>query len=315
VLVTGGAGYIGGHTIATLLDRGDEVVVVDDMSSGSPARVDGLPLVQADLADATSVTVVAAAMRRYDIDSVIHFAARKEVDDSVERPAWYYSQNVGGLAHLLIAMQDSGVGELVFSSSAAVYGDADGIIDEDAPVRPLNPYGATKLAGEQLVAAAARAWPLSALSLRYFNVGGAGRPDLADVGGRNLIPSVIDAIDRDEAPTIFGDDYETPDGTCVRDYVHVVDVAEAHVAALSGLGGPGHSALNIGTGTGTSVREMISAITHVSGRAVVPRIASRRRGDPAAVVADVRRAKDRIGWESRLELSDIVESAWSSRRQ
>ena len=315
VLVTGGAGYIGAHVVRLLVERGDDVVIVDDLSNGVLARIGDLSLYRLDLADPASIAPLAEAMRRHRIEAVVHFAARKRVDESVERPAWYYRQNVGSLAILLEAMQAEGVHRLVFSSSAAVYGATEGqAIAEDAPTEPVNPYGATKLVGEQLAAAAAHAFPLRAASLRYFNVAGAGWPELGDTAVLNLVPMVFERLDAGESPVIFGDDYPTPDGTCVRDFVHVLDLAEAHLAMLGHLesADPGHVAANVGTGTGYSVREVIEAITRTAGVHVRPVVRGRRAGDPAAVVADPGAMRALTGWESRRGLTDIVESAWES---
>ncbi len=312
-MVTGGAGYIGAHTVRLLQDRGDEVLIADDLVTGSTDRVPGVPLVRVDLASDGAAQVLADALVEHDIEAVIHFAARKQVGESVARPAWYHRQNVGGLAQLLDAMQSAGVHRLVFSSSAAVYGQADGAIDETHPTVPLSPYGATKLIGEQLIAAASAAWPLRAASLRYFNVGGAASPELGDTEALNLIPIVLEHLDRGEAPEIFGDDYPTADGTCVRDYVHVLDVAQAHLTVLDALGSqPGHVAYNIGTGVGTSVREMITSISLAAGSILEPVVRPRRDGDAAAVVAVVDRVRDATGFSARYGVADIVESAWAS---
>lgn len=314
-MVTGGAGYIGAHTSRLLLERGDEVFIVDDLVTGFAERVPGVPLLQIDLADPTSRQPLTEFFRRHSIDAVIHFAARKQVAESVARPAWYYQQNVGGLAQLLMAMEDAGVGKLVFSSSAAVYGAADGAIDEAHDTRPVSPYGATKLAGEQLIESSSRAWNLSAVSLRYFNVGGAGWPELGDTETSNLIPIVQHELESGRPPQIFGNDYPTPDGTCLRDYIHVLDVAEAHLAVLDTLPvEAGHRALNVGTGIGTSVLEIVSRIIAVAGSDLVPVSRPRRAGDAAAVVALVERIANETGWQARFSLEDIIESSWASQQ-
>jgi UDP-glucose 4-epimerase len=316
VLVTGGSGYIGSHTVGALLARGDTVIVVDDLVTGHASRISEVPIVHADLASEASVPVLAQAFIDNQIDAVIHFAARKQVGESVERPAWYYQQNVGGLANLLIAMEKAGVKKLVFSSSAAVYGQADGAITEAHPTVPINPYGQTKLVGEQLITASTAAWGLSAASLRYFNVAGAGNAELADTQALNLVPIVFEAIDAGRPPVIYGGDYDTVDGTCVRDYVHVVDVAEAHLATLDWLDGtPRNSAMNIGTGVGTSVKQMIDQIAAVSGIHIVPELSERRPGDAAAVVAVVDQIHFATGWKARYGLAQIVRSAWQARQE
>ncbi|EAR24812.1 putative UDP-glucose 4-epimerase [marine actinobacterium PHSC20C1] len=313
-MVTGGAGYIGAHTSRLLAERGDYVLVVDDLVTGSRARVPDLPLVSLDIA-AGAADQLEGLMREHRIDAVIHFAGQKQVGESVEKPAWYYEQNVGSVAQLLIAMQAAQVHKLVFSSSAAVYGEASGAIAEDATTNPINPYGATKLVGEQLISASSLAWPLRAASLRYFNVGGAGSPELGDTQALNLIPICFEQIAANKPPLIFGEDYDTPDGTCVRDYVHVSDVAEAHLAVLDALPAqPGNTVLNIGTGVGTTVRQMVEAILQVSGSELTATVLDRRTGDPAAVVGIVDNIRELTGWSARFTVDDIVESAWQSRK-
>jgi UDP-glucose 4-epimerase len=315
VLVTGGAGYIGAHTSLLLAERGDYVFIVDDLVTGSVERVPGIPLLQLDLTSDGARGVIAALLREHEIDAVIHFAARKQVAESLAKPAWYYQQNVGGLAQLLMAMDDASVGKLVFSSSAAVYGQANGLIDEMHDTRPVSPYGETKLACEQLISASVQAQGLSAVSLRYFNVGGAGRSELGDTEALNLIPIVLENLIAGKSPAIFGDDYDTPDGTCVRDYVHVVDVAEAHLAVLDSLEDqPNHRILNIGTGIGTSVRDMVSSLIAVAGSSVGATVHPRRPGDAASVVAIVDRIRTQTGWKARFGLDEIVRSAWESRQ-
>jgi UDP-glucose 4-epimerase len=315
VLVTGGSGYIGAHTVSALVGRGDSVVVVDDLLTGRASRLAQIPIVRANLSDEASISILTDTMRNYQVEAVIHFAARKQVGESVERPAWYYQQNIGGLANLLIAMEASAVKKLVFSSSAAVYGQANGAISETHPTVPINPYGQTKLVGEQLITGASVAWGLSAASLRYFNVAGAGSADLADTQALNLVPIVFAAIDAGESPVILGGDYDTTDGTCVRDYVHVVDVAEAHLATLDWLDGvAGNSIMNVGTGVGTTVKQMMDEIATVSGLDLKPAIHSRRAGDPAAVVAAVDLIRSVTGWQARFGLTELVRSAWDAHQ-
>jgi UDP-glucose 4-epimerase len=311
-LVTGGAGYIGAHTVRALRARGDAVVVLDDLSSGLTGRVDpDVPLVRASVLDEEAV---AAAITGHRVDGVMHFAARKSVPESVARPLHYWRENVDGLRAVLGACARTGVERVVYSSSAAVYGATTGAaVAEDAPCVPVNPYGTTKLVGEWMLADVHRATGLRYVALRYFNVAGARDARLADRGQANLVPIALDAVARGEGPTVFGADYDTPDGSCVRDFVHVDDLADAHVAASALLDAPAAETFNVGVGRGYSVLEVVAAIARVAGRPVEPLIAERRPGDPAAVVADVTRIRERLGWTARHDLDDIVASAWDAR--
>ncbi|MEV5435780.1 UDP-glucose 4-epimerase GalE [Streptomyces sp. NPDC052682] len=314
-LITGGAGYIGAHVVRALTEAGEEAVVYDDLSTGVAERVpDGVPLVVGSTLDGDRV---ARALADHGVTGVVHLAAKKQVGESVERPLHYYRENVEGLRVLLEAVTAAGVPSFVFSSSAAVYGMPDtarddGLVTEDTPCAPMSPYGETKLAGEWLVRATGRATGLSTASLRYFNVAGAARPELADVGVFNLIPMVFEKLTHNAPPRIFGDDYPTPDGTCVRDYIHVVDLAEAHVAAARALrAAPGRDlTLNIGRGEGVSVREMIDRINAITGYDRPPTVAPRRPGDPARVVASADRAAAELGWKARHDVQDMITSAW-----
>lgn len=314
-LITGGAGYIGSHVLRLLSQRSDHVVVVDDLSSGMSQRLGDARLVQFDLADSGVIGRLEEVLRQEKIDVVVHFAARKQVAESVARPAWYYQQNVGSLANVLLAMERAGVAKMVFSSSAAVYGEVGADpVGETHETRPVSPYGETKLIGEKLLTDAALAFGLDAISLRYFNVSGAGWVDLADNTVLNLVPMVFERIDNGLPPLIFGNDYPTADGTCVRDYVHVLDLAAAHLAALDHVlvGGNGHEVFNVGTGEGTSVKAMVDAILDVAGSDLRPEILPRRLGDPPSVVASPARIVQRLGWRSSRGLDDIVRSAWNA---
>lgn len=320
VAVTGGAGYIGSHAVDALTQRGDEVIVIDDLSTGDSARIGNAELIELDLASDTAGAALARHLRDGRVDAVIHFAALKRVDESIERPGLYYRINLASTLAVIDAMRDAAVPSLVLSSSAAVYGEVDGMVDESHPTRPLNPYGATKLACETLVDAAARSGALRAASLRYFNVAGANRPELGDRTIVNLVAIVIDQLSRGETPRVFGSDYATPDGSCVRDYVHVSDVASAHVAVLDWLETTtGHRALNVGTGRGTSVLEVIDLIAKTTGSRVTPTMSARRPGDPANVVADVTAITDLTGWSASHTLDAMVRSSveahqwWSAR--
>jgi UDP-glucose 4-epimerase len=317
ILVTGGAGYIGAHVVRLLRDRGD-TVVVDDLSTGMPERVGDVPLVQIDLAADDAVEKLNAMMHEYAVDAVVHIAAKKQVGESAERPAWYYSQNVGGMANLLMAMESADVGKLMFSSSAATYGLPDvpvgTLLDEDVECRPISPYGETKLICEWMCRDAAAAWGLRWAGLRYFNVAGAGWPDLGDPAVLNLIPIALRALTTGEQPRIFGADYDTPDGTCIRDYIHILDLAEAHLTVLDYLDGENlpHQVFNVGTGTGASVRDVLDQIAVSTGYDVDAPVVDRRPGDPPMLVADVSRISEVLGWQSSHGLADMVDSAWDA---
>jgi UDP-glucose 4-epimerase len=314
VLVTGGAGYIGSHIVRLLIDRGDSVVIADDLVSGVRARVPGVPLLQLDLAAGGSVKALESFIEHEGVDAVIHLAARKAVGESVARPIWYYRENIVGLATVLEAMESVGISRLVFSSSAAVYGDATGVVSETTPAVPASPYGSTKLVGEWLISDAVKSSALRAISLRYFNVAGAGWAELGDRAVANLVPMVFQRIDAGESPQIFGGDFPTPDGTCIRDYVHVLDLAEAHLAALDHIDDLDHAhrVYNVGTGTGTSVREMIDAILDAAKSKLLAEVVSRRAGDPAELIASADRIRMELGWSARFSLDEIVNSAWNS---
>ena len=316
ILVAGGAGYIGAHVVRLLLERGDEVIVVDDLSYGSPGRVKGAEVIELDVASGEAVEALAGVMERRGVTAVIHFAARKQVGESVARPGWYYQQNVGGLANMLLAMERVGVDQMIFSSSAAVYGMPPvEVVPEDIDCHPINPYGETKLIGEWMMADCERAWGLRWAGLRYFNVAGAGWDDLGDMATLNLIPMVLDRLSRGETPKIFGTDYPTPDGTCIRDYIHVRDLAVAHIAALDYLAGGGRMAdhiFNVGTGKGSSVREVVSRVIASTGLDVEPEELDRRAGDPPQLIGDAERIGQVLGWKAEHALDDIVTSSFTA---
>ncbi|MDF3145113.1 MULTISPECIES: UDP-glucose 4-epimerase GalE [unclassified Streptomyces] len=311
-LITGGAGYIGAHVVRAMLDAGERAVVYDDLSTGIAERVpEGVPLVLGSTLDGERLGRV---IRDQGITGVVHLAAKKQVGESVELPLYYYRENVEGLRILLSAVAEAEVASFVFSSSAAVYGMPDvDLVTEETPCEPMSPYGETKLAGEWLVRATGRATGLSTASLRYFNVAGAATPELADTGVFNLVPMVFEKLTEGAPPRIFGADYPTPDGTCVRDYIHVVDLAEAHVAAARRLhAAPGTDlTLNIGRGEGVSVREMIDRINALTGHALPPVVVDRRPGDPARVVASADRIAAELGWKARYGVADMISSAWA----
>jgi len=316
-LVIGGAGYIGAHVVRLLLARGDAVVIIDDLSTGAASRIGAATAVDLDIAAPDAAGELETLMREHRVDAVINLAAKKRVGESVERPTWYVQQNVGGMVNVLTAMENVGVQKLVFSSSAAVYGVPEvSRVDENVAPEPINPYGRTKLVGEWMVEDAARAWGLRGASLRYFNVAGAGWPDLGDPAALNLITMVFERMDRGEQPVIFGDDYATPDGTCIRDYVHVLDLAEAHLAALDylDLDDRPHAVFNVGTGVGASVREVIDAIGRASGAHLSPEVVARRAGDPPQLIADVARIRETLDWRSQHDLHEMIASAWRAHR-
>ncbi|MBW5425798.1 UDP-glucose 4-epimerase GalE, partial [Streptomyces sp. BG9H] len=312
-LITGGAGYIGAHVVRAMTEAGERAVVYDDLSSGIAERVPaGVPLVTGSTLDAE---LLARTLKDHAITGVVHLAAKKQVGESVERPLHYYRENVEGLRVLLDAVVAAGVPSFVFSSSAAVYGMPDvDLVTEETPCLPMSPYGETKLAGEWLVRAVGRAHGLATASLRYFNVAGAATPELADTGVFNLVPMVFEKLTDGEAPRVFGADYATPDGTCVRDYIHVVDLAEAHVATARKLASaaPGTDlTLNIGRGEGVSVREMTDLINEVTGHDTPAEVTARRPGDPARVVAAADRIAGELGWSAKRDVRDMIASAWA----
>lgn len=314
VLLCGGAGYIGSHMAKMLAGHGHAVTVFDNLSTGHRSAVQWGTFIEADLLDAAALDNVFGAAR---FDAVMHFSAYSLVDESVRQPYRYYENNVGGALNLLQAMQRHGVGRLVFSSTASVYGNpAAALIDEDHAKAPINPYGMSKLMVERMLADAAAAYGLRSVALRYFNAAGAS--EAAEIGEAHqpethLIPNVLKAVlGQGPGLKVFGADYPTADGTCVRDYVHVEDLAQAHALALDYMERhDGAHAFNLGSGQGFSVREVIAAVEQATGRQVPYEMAPRRAGDPAVLVASNERAKQELGWQPKYnDLRSIIESAW-----
>ena len=314
VLVTGGAGYIGSHACKVLAKEGYQPIAFDNLSSGHAWAAKWGPLERGDILDRTALD---RAIEKYRPSACLHFAAFAYVGESVLNPGKYYRNNVAGSLTLLEALRDHGVDKFVLSSTCATYGTADAVpIDETLPQAPINAYGASKLMVERMLADFHVAHRLRSVALRYFNAAGAD-PDV-EIGEdhdpeTHLVPLVLDAACGDrEAITIFGDDYETPDGTCVRDYIHVTDLAEAHVLALKALEqGLTHRAFNLGNGHGYSVREVIASVERVTGLPVPARLGERRPGDPARLISDSKRAASELRWRPRITgLDDIISTAW-----
>ena len=313
-LVTGGAGYIGAHVVRAMVRDGQQVVALDDLSTGARDRVDPwAAFVHGSVLDADLLGRVFA---EHEVTGVVHIAAKKQVGESVARPLLYWRENLSGLVELLSACQQGGVDRFVFSSSAATYGlpDVDAVT-EDTPGVPLSPYGETKLVGEWVLRGCEVAFGLRTMTMRYFNVAGAATPELGDVGVFNLIPMVFERLEAGEKPRVFGADYPTPDGTCVRDYVHVADIADAHLAAARALDdGAASATYNIGRGEGSSVLDVLKVVGEVTGLDATPEVVDRRPGDPARIVATVDRIEQGLGFTAQHGLRDMVESAWAGWR-
>jgi UDP-glucose 4-epimerase len=313
-MVTGGAGYIGAHVVRAFEEVGLDVVVVDDLSSGHREFVrPGVPFVEGTIVD---TELMARTMEEHDLEGVVHLAGFKYAGVSVDRPLHTYTQNVTGTVSLLQAMERTGVQNMVFSSSAATFGSPDvHVVTEETPTLPESPYGESKLVGEWVIRDQARATGLRHTSLRYFNVVGSGSDDLYDTSPHNLFPIVFEMLLKGKTPRINGDDYDTPDGTCVRDYVHVADLAVSHVVAAQRLAA-GEDLLpvyNLGSGDGSSVREIMEAIRTGTGIDFTPEIAPRRPGDPDRIVATGEAAARDLDWKMRHTLEDMVRSAWQAR--
>lgn len=326
VLVTGGAGYVGSVSVEALVAAGHEVLVLDDLSTGHRAAVaPAARLVEGSYADAD---LLRGLLDEWPVDAVLHCAARALVGESVANPALYYRENVAGGVVLLEALRGAGIRRLVFSSTAAIYGTPITVpIREDAVPAPINPYGETKRAFEQALRWYGGAYGLRSISLRYFNVAGASARNGEDHDPEtHLLPNVLAAVEGRGAVTVFGTDYPTADGTCIRDYIHVEDLARAHLLALEATApasggaptqpeGAAAIALNLGDGTGFSVREVLAAVEAVTGLPVPHRIGARRAGDPPVLIADASRARALLGWEpAHADLEEIVASAWAWRR-
>ncbi len=313
ILVTGGAGYVGSHAVKLLVASGHQVVVFDNLSAGHRAAVGDAKLVVGELADQHGL---AALLNAESIDAVMHFAALAYVGESVRQPAEYYRNNVAGTLSLLEAMRETDVARIVFSSTCATYGVPDEVpIPEDYPQRPINPYGCTKLAIEWALADYAHAYGLGYAALRYFNAAGAaldGSLGEDHSPETHLIPIALEVAEgKREAIEVLGTDYPTPDGTCIRDYIHVDDLATAHLAALERIEPGAAIKLNLGTGSGASVRQVIDTCRRVTGREIAVLDSPRRAGDPPELVASPRAAKEQLGWAPRhSDLETIVKTAW-----
>lgn len=313
ILVTGGAGYIGSHTVRLLLERGYDVAVVDNLSKGYRQNVPAERLYEMDIADTSALTEL---MRQLKTEAVVHFAAFIAVGESMAEPERYFVNNVVGSLSLLAAMLGAGVKHIVFSSTAAVYGNPHAVpILETFPIQPMSPYGESKVMVETLLGWFDRIHHLTSACLRYFNAAGAapgGGLGEQHVPETHLIPLILRAVLSGEPVTVFGDDYDTPDGTCIRDYIHVGDLAEAHILALEHLlAGGASDQFNVGTGSGHSVMEVIRAVEEVTGQKVPHVTGTRRAGDPASLVASSDKLRETLGWQPRSsELKTIVTHAW-----
>jgi UDP-glucose 4-epimerase len=313
-MLTGGAGYIGAHIVRAFQESGVPVVVLDDLSTGVRENVpEDVPFVQASVADAAAVR---AAMRDHRVTAVLHLAAKKAVGESVEQPLLYWDENVGGMRSLLQSCVDEGVDRVLFSSSAAVYGEPPvEFVTEETVTVPISPYGETKLVGEWMLRDLARAMPLRWAALRYFNVAGTATPELADRSVNNLVPLALEALSEGRNPKLFGDDYPTRDGSCIRDYIHVVDLAEAHAAAARRMDkGELGEVYNVGRGEGVTVKEVFQAVREVTGIDFEVDVVARRPGDAPAYFADPSKINEQLGWRARLGLRDMVRSAWEAKQ-
>jgi UDP-glucose 4-epimerase len=311
ILVVGGAGYIGAHVAYLLQENGYGVRIYDDFSNGLKSRIEGKfsDIVIGDVLDRQALISACEG-----IDAVIHLAAKKAVGESVDNPLKYYENNVGGTLNLLAAMSLKGVKKLVFSSTAAVYAPSEKLsITESDLTEPLSPYGQTKLLSEKLISAVARAEGLSSISLRYFNVVGALRDEFADNSKDNLVPKVFAALKAGKNPEIYGSDYPTKDGSCIRDYIHISDLAKAHLVALEKVFSTKVDEIyNVGSGSGYSVTEMINQIAESIGKAITPTLSPRRPGDTAQLIASIAKIERDLGWKPERSLKEMIDSAWQA---
>ena len=313
VLVTGGAGYIGSNVCKVLLQNGHDVRVFDDFSNGLESRLDGLDveIVRGDILDRLAII---DAM--HNMNSVIHLAAKKSVEESVENPLKYYSNNFSGTLNVLSAMAIHKVRKIVFSSTAVVYASTNqDALREDDPKNPLSPYADSKLLSEEVLALSLQAEGISSVSLRYFNVVGAGGANLGDNARDNLVPKTFKALRSGGTPEIYGNDYHTHDGTCIRDYIHVVDLAEAHKLSLDLMNkGPAACVFNVGSGTGYTVKEMMNQMRESTGIDFEAKMMPKRSGDPEKLVADVSKIKRELGWKPTSTLKEMIDSSWEAEK-
>ena len=311
VLVTGGAGYIGAHVSELLQENGYSVRIFDDFSNGLDKRVKNFKdIFNGDITDREAVLKSMDGM-----DAVIHLAAKKAVGESVSNPLKYYTNNVGGTMNVLAAMSLKKVNKLVFSSSAAVYSPNEkDAIEESDPTDPLSPYGATKLLSEQLISKVGQAEGFSTISLRYFNVVGSKKVEFGDNSRDNLVPKVFAAFKEGKSPEIYGADYPTKDGTCIRDYIHVQDLAEAHLVALKQLDNKVDGVYNVGSGTGYSVKEIFDQLEESMAVKLNPVISARRPGDSPKLIASIKKIEKDLGWRPKATLKEMIDSAWAAEK-
>jgi UDP-glucose 4-epimerase len=311
ILVVGGAGYIGAHVAFLLQENGYGVRIYDDFSNGLKSRIEG-KFSDVAIGDVLDRQALIGACE--GIDAVIHLAAKKAVGESVDNPLKYYENNVGGTLNLLAAMSLKGVKKIVFSSTAAVYAPSEKLaIAESDLTEPLSPYGQTKLLSEKLISAVAKAEDLSSISLRYFNVVGALRDEFADNSKDNLVPKVFAALKAGKNPEIYGSDYPTKDGSCIRDYIHISDLAKAHLVALEKVFTSSvDEVYNVGSGSGYSVTEMINQIAESIGKAITPTLSPRRPGDTAQLIASIAKIERDLGWKPERSLKEMIDSAWQA---